>query len=427
MSHLLRETKNGTYFENLDGLRFFCFLSIFFYHSFDTEFDYIRESRIHYFIRHEIFVNANLGVNFFFVLSGFLITYLIIREKEQNGRINITRFWTRRILRIWPLYYFSVFFGFVIFPILKSSFGQVPSETASVWYYLTFLNNFDVIEKGRPDASILGALWSVAIEEQFYLVWPVVLSLLLLKDYWVGFTLVIALSWSYRMVNDPGISYYYHSLSCIGDMAIGSMGAWLVSQSAKFKSVFINLRSYHVGLIYLAFACVFFFKKELFDGFYIIRVLERSLIACIILLIILEQCYSKNSLFKLSNFPVFSRLGVISYGLYCFHLIGILIAKTITQTLGFNTALWHVLLLDTSLALIITIAISRVSYVYYEIPFLKLKERFSTGADVSVETIQSDSTGHSRAGRLFTRSLSFFAAAFGAARPGGNRQGWPGL
>ena len=362
-----------------------------------------------------MFVNANLGVNFFFVLSGFLITFLIIREKEQNGRISITKFWIRRILRIWPLYYFSVFFGFVIFPALKSFFGQIPSETASVWYYLTFLNNFDVIEKGTPDASILGALWSVAIEEQFYLVWPVVLSLLLVRHYWVGFTLVIAMSWIYRMFNDPGIVYYYHTLSCIGDMAIGSMGAWLISQSAKFKSAFINLRSYQVGLIYVAFACVFFFRKELFGEFYVIRVLERSLIACIILLIILEQCYTKNSLFKLSNFLVFSRLGVMSYGLYCFHLIGILIAKTITHALGLNTAVWQVLILDTSLALIITIAISRVSYVYYEMPFLKLKERFSARADASLETAGTDSIGHSHAGNLFMRSLSFFATTLGAA------------
>jgi peptidoglycan/LPS O-acetylase OafA/YrhL len=86
----MRATNNGTYFENLDGLRFLCFLSVFLYHSFDTAYDYIRESRIHCFIRREMFVNANLGVNFFFVLSGFLITFLIIQEKEQNGRISVS-------------------------------------------------------------------------------------------------------------------------------------------------------------------------------------------------------------------------------------------------------------------------------------------------------------------------------------------------
>jgi peptidoglycan/LPS O-acetylase OafA/YrhL len=89
------------YFENLDGLRFLCFLSVFFFHSFHTDFDSIRATDTYHFIKRDIFGNGNLGVNFFFVLSGFLITYLLIEEKNLNGQIDIKRFWLRRILRIW--------------------------------------------------------------------------------------------------------------------------------------------------------------------------------------------------------------------------------------------------------------------------------------------------------------------------------------
>jgi peptidoglycan/LPS O-acetylase OafA/YrhL len=163
------------YFENLDGLRFLCFLSVFFFHSFHTDYASIQSSNLYHFIRRDLFGNGNLGVNFFFVLSGFLITYLLIEEKRLNGQIDIKKFWIRRILRIWPLFYFCVVFGFYIFPFLKTAFGQHPNETASIGYYLTFTNNFDFIKKGLPDASILGVLWSVAIEEQFYFVWPIVL------------------------------------------------------------------------------------------------------------------------------------------------------------------------------------------------------------------------------------------------------------
>jgi peptidoglycan/LPS O-acetylase OafA/YrhL len=373
----MKDVKGSTYFENLDGLRFLCFLSVFFYHSFDTRFDYIRESNVYHFVKQGIFQNANLGVNFFFVLSGFLITYLLIEEKTRNGYIDVTKFWARRVLRIWPLFYVSVFFGFSVFPIAKSFFGQTPAETASVWYYITFLNNFDVIEKGTPDASILGALWSVAVEEQFYFVWPLVLYFLPVKRYWIGFSAVIIISWVFRMRNDSPQLHHFHTLSCISDMAIGSLAAWLVLEQPQFKSAITNLKPYLIRLVYLVFFCIFFFRAELFYGSVFLRIFERSLIACVIVLIILEQCYSRNSLFKLSRYGRVSDLGIISYGLYCFHFVGILIAKTLTYKLGFNTELWQVLLLETSLALFVTIVISRICYFYYEMPFLKLKKRFS--------------------------------------------------
>lgn len=72
-----------------------------------------------------------------------------------------------------------------------------------------------------------------------------------------------------------------------------------------------------------------------------------------------------------------SRLGIITYGLYCLHFVGILIATTLTKKFALNTQLWQVLLLDTALALLLTIGISKLSYRFYELPFLKLKEKFA--------------------------------------------------
>src|SRR5690606_19427107 len=112
-----------------------------------------------------LFGNGNLGVNFFFVLSGFLITYLLLIEMQLRGRINIGSFYIRRALRIWPLFYFCVAFGFIAFPFFKSMLGEIPNESANVVSYLFFLNNFDFI-KNPPDSSVLSVLWSVAIEEQ---------------------------------------------------------------------------------------------------------------------------------------------------------------------------------------------------------------------------------------------------------------------
>ncbi len=209
------------FFENLDGLRFLCFLAVFFSHSFHTDYPELSKTEIYQFIKFGVFRHGDLGVNFFFVLSGFLITYLLIAEKKLNGQINLKKFWLRRILRIWPLYYACVAFGFYVFPLLKAAFGQTPNETAHLWTYLTFLNKFDYIKTGTPDASILSVLWSVAIEEQFYFFWPVLLYFLPVRRYYLAFGLVIVGSLVFRTLYPSSRVLQHHTLSCIGDMAVG--------------------------------------------------------------------------------------------------------------------------------------------------------------------------------------------------------------
>lgn len=168
-----------------------------------------------------------------------------------------------------------------------------------------------------------------------------------------------------------------HTLSCIGDLATGAMGAWLINERSKFKSLIENLRKYQIAIIYILFAVIFLFRKELLMSISTIRIFEREFIAIIILLIILEQCFAKNSLFKMKNLKLISNLGTITYGLYCLHFIGILITINITRMLGINTQLWQVICIDMPASLIITILIAKFSYHIYEKPFLRLKERFA--------------------------------------------------
>lgn len=365
--------KPKIYFENLDGLRFMCFLSVFFYHSFHTEYDYIKSSAVYIFVKWHLFQNGNLGVNFFFVLSGFLITYLLIKERNLLGRIDVISFWKRRIFRIWPLFYFCVFFGFLIFPFLKEMFGQASSETASLIYYLTFLNNFDFIRNGLPDASILGVLWSVAIEEQFYLVWPVLLFLLPYGFYPVLFISVILFSIFFRFQYQEPVLHEFHTVSCMGDLAIGAFGAWIVQ-----RRIFVErIRSLSTGTIYAGHFVLFlilFFRDILFQW---MGAFERTMIAIVFLFVILEQNYSVNSFYKMQRFKTLSKLGTMTYGLYCLHFIGILTITTLTSHLGWNTELWQVIGLETTLALSLSIVISKLSFQYYESPFLRMGKKRS--------------------------------------------------
>src|SRR4051812_22591177 len=96
--HSATERKPRVLFPNLDGLRFFCFLSVFFFHSAATNNATISSQKAYGVFKYFLFGNGNLGVNFFFVLSGFLITFLLITEKERYANIKVGNFYMRRIL-----------------------------------------------------------------------------------------------------------------------------------------------------------------------------------------------------------------------------------------------------------------------------------------------------------------------------------------
>ncbi len=365
------------YFENLDAIRFLCFLSVFFHHSFYTELEHIKGNEWYSFIKHDIFRNGNLGVNFFFVLSGFLITYLLLEEKKLKTQISIPKFWMRRVLRIWPLFYFCVFFGFIVFPQIKLFFGEASMETANPLMYISFLNNFDIINSGLPDSSMLGIVWSIAIEEQFYLVWPIFIYFIPFRRLWILFISLIGISLVYSsFYTYHDLNFEYHTLSCMSDLTIGATAAWLVLISKKFKEHIINLNRTTILFIYVGFISFYFFRDEFIINIPYTHTIERLLISLFIVYIILEQVFSKNSILKMGRFKRLNKLGQISYGLYCLHFIGILIANKITKMVGINNELWQIVLIETSLALTISIIISKISYRFFESPFLNLKTKF---------------------------------------------------
>jgi peptidoglycan/LPS O-acetylase OafA/YrhL len=234
------------FFPNLDGLRFLAFFAVFLFHSFYTPDASIAASPI-YQVPHQLTRVGDLGVNFFFVLSGFLITYLLLSEKQLTGRVVIRAFYMRRILRIWPLYFVVVFIGFVVFLWLKACFGlHGLQETARLWYFFTFLVNFNNLYDGSQTPT-LTLLWSVSVEEQFYLVWPLLVAATPARCMGWLFGGVLALSLGFRfwhLHDDPQWMfklYGLHTLSLIGDMALGGMVAWLCFRDERLTSAVARL------------------------------------------------------------------------------------------------------------------------------------------------------------------------------------------
>ncbi|HEY0274380.1 MAG TPA: acyltransferase, partial [Chitinophaga sp.] len=164
------------YFKNLDGIRFIAALLVVLHHA--------QFFKIKYHVGALPFLDTALntgrtGVNLFFVLSGFLISYLLMREHEQTGTISLRNFYMRRILRIWPLYLAYGIGLTVLAPLIFKAVG-IPAESdlhtilINLVFVLLFAINFQ-LAFFPYNKDILEITWSVCVEEQFYLLWPVLM------------------------------------------------------------------------------------------------------------------------------------------------------------------------------------------------------------------------------------------------------------
>lgn len=153
-----RHFDQATYFPPLDGLRAIAVLAVIGFHA-----------------RLPLFANGSYGVDLFFALSGFLITTLLLRERATNGRVMLARFYWRRTSRIFPAYYAVL----ALYVALTWRFARGTPEGKSFFIHLpvfaTYLTNWFVNARADGGRVIFLFAWSLAVEEQFYLVWPSVL------------------------------------------------------------------------------------------------------------------------------------------------------------------------------------------------------------------------------------------------------------
>jgi len=360
--------KAKVFFPNLDGLRFLAFFAVFLAHSFYSENETVISTTTHQLVK-EINIFGIYGVNFFFVLSGFLITYLLIAEEKNFGKIHIPSFYVRRILRIWPLYYAIVFVGFVLFPIGKQLIGESLELEGSVWPYIFFINNYFK----APETAILGVLWSIAIEEQFYLFWPLLIGTVFKNSRMFLFFLVITVSFLWRLSGNGG---YADTISCISDMAVGGLGAYLAFHKYPVVQKLEKIPKRWILAFYiLGFAI--FFSKGFWSVTEYVRALQRLIFSLFFLFVILEQNYASHSVFKMSNFPFLTKWGKYTYGLYMLHFPVIYLTGKIVRAIVGDHSLFHVLITETMAALLVSMVASYISFHFYEKHFLKVKEKFS--------------------------------------------------
>lgn len=352
---------NRKHFHTFDSLRFFSFFLVFLHHS------PIPDSSILFFFSK----SGGIGVSFFFVLSGFLITYILLYEKINIGKISLRKFYIRRILRIWPLFYVMILFAFITPYILKvlhlpySNEGYVPNWLMSV----LFLENYKmIISNSFPNISPLRVMWTLCIEEHFYIVWGLLVSVLSLKR-------IPHLIWiSILFANISRIFYNYHGFmnvdlfTNIDYFAFGAIPAYIL----LFKSEAINKvenipLTFKYMIIFITIILIFGLPNLNIDY---IDYIAPAFYGISFSTIILFTLPKKNKLIIKDNLWI-SKLGVFTYGLYLFHTIIInFFLHTKVASLSYH---WQIIFF---LSLISTIVVSILSYHIFEKQFLKLKTYF---------------------------------------------------
>jgi len=365
--------KQKIYFPNLSGLRFIASFLVVIHH---IELMKANSKTDNYWgVNPFIGIIGKLGVVLFFVLSGFLITYLLLAEEQSFNKISIKNFYIRRILRIWPLYYLIVILAFLV--LTNIELFTLPGQGKDVIYsnlisklilYAIFLPNLTFSLYGQD--PYIFQTWSIGTEEQFYLMWPILFKYLknsrmflmfFIIVFYIFFARVLASDY-FNIIPYKDVIRAFWSKFNIDCMAIGGIYAILLFQKSNFLKLLQNKILFYLTLILVIFLMI--------EGVYI-PYIHYEFYSVLFGIIILN--FAANDKIKISLENRFlNYLGNISYGLYMYHLIGIALALAITRSINFTTN-W----LLYPLSFILTIIIAGLSYRYFETFFLKFKYKFS--------------------------------------------------
>lgn len=356
----------NNYIKQLDGLRAIAVILVIIHHWFPSN------NPAH------IYTSLFNGVDIFFVLSGFLITRILINNKiEAEDRITtkynlIKNFFIRRSLRIFPIYYLTITLIFVF----SDSTGT--DIRNSYPYFFTYTANLYFFNRGVWD-GMLSHLWSLSVEEQFYLVWPWLI--LFIKRKYILATILTFISLG--LVSHIYLSFFSQTLlpdiftlSCFDGLGLGALMAWIIVRKRSL------LEKYYPLLLILALICFGLQVERVLGGGLIIlpsRTLTSICTIWLISWIILFGDTKKSFINSILNQKYLVFIGKISYGIYLYHLIIPYYTWQILTPINshFPTYIFqynsYLLIAEN---FIILLLISYISWNVIEFPILKLKKYF---------------------------------------------------
>jgi peptidoglycan/LPS O-acetylase OafA/YrhL len=357
------------YRPELDVLRFIAFFSVFIAHlqsaPVETGVSGFRTALLHLYA--VVVASGAFGMCIFFLLSSYLITELLIRERDATGSIHLRAFYTRRILRIWPLYFGVVFAGYCIGLFM-------PRYALSATWVAAFVFLAANWYTGRVGyaPSTVGVLWSIPLEEQFYLLWPGIAKFGGIRALTIGSLISIPLGYGVlfylcRAGQPMQPTLWTNSFIQFSFFGIGALLALALHRSSFPIPLWTRPILLGAGILLWLSANQYFHVN---GDFYQPR---EKLVTCGFAVMAVGCVAIFLSLFGIARNllpPPLIFLGKISYGLYVFHVPCREVARWLVGNIR------HALLFQPLLELTLTVTVASLSYHYFEMPFLRLKKRF---------------------------------------------------
>lgn len=307
---------------------------------------------------------GHIAVVLFFALSGFLITYLLLKERDQTKTVHVKYFYIRRILRVWPLYFLILFATYFLL--------DFPITTTTLVMTMSFIPNIadGMMMRFEPCPP----LWSIGVEEQFYLTWPWLIKYIKYAI-WIVFMVFIVIT-ALPFIVLPQLIKNEASAETLemwtrlfenlkfNCMAAGAIFAVLLHQQSKIITFLNRFRVLAIGLVLLPFFCWFYGMTFTYctDEIYAVFFSISIVIAC-----------SSIHIPNLDILPL-KFLGNISYGLYLFHWIVLEFIFKWNFIPTNSMLIYNVCLYGTTIG--VTILFAWISYRYFERPFLNFKNKY---------------------------------------------------
>jgi len=356
-------------------------------------------------IFYKLTVPLGCGVELFFVLSGFLITGILLDTKSAPGYFR--SFYMRRLLRIFPLYYATLFFFYGVLPRFATpgeSYQQVLDAQAWDWAYLS---NIRLALDGWWSAGYLGHFWSLAIEEQFYLAWPLLVLLFSRRGFLLLCTGLLGLSVTIRWgqwLDGESLVRGYFTFARLDPLVMGAALAALARTPRGLAALRPWARVAGAGSLA---ALTYLITTETYNApAHVSRLFVQTLYALVFgsLLVLAVTARKGSVLQKVFSSRVLVFLGVYSYGIYVFHHPLLVFAGThdigahrLPTVLGSQLpALAVVMAVGTA----VTLALALLSYHLFEMRFLRLKRFFRPGRKPKVvprPSVQAPPAAHGNA------------------------------
>ncbi|PWJ60124.1 peptidoglycan/LPS O-acetylase OafA/YrhL [Dyadobacter jejuensis] len=362
------------YFPNLNGIRCIASLMVLFHHIEQAKHGVHQPNIYDWAIIQHL---GRLGVGLFFVLSGFLITYLLLSEKNRFGDLDTGKFYLRRVFRIWPIYFLIVLLSLFVFPHLSlfdyPGIAEVLDRhtTERITLLMLVLPNYAFVLYELP--YWCAQAWSIGVEEQFYYLWPwlikypkrktiiillfVAASLLFL---WIGIQLLdVPIEEKWKIVAT------FFGQFRIQIMALGGGCAWLFYKQ-KFYILNVLFRK-DLQVVVYSILLILFFSGIHFPAF-------LEVYSVFFGYFILNVSCNPNSIINLEN-SVMSFLGKISYGLYLYHVVVVILVINIMRIYlpAVTGPAYHIVLYFV--ATLGSVVVSTISYNYFEKPLLAFKDK----------------------------------------------------